>query len=1060
MSNPASILRVCGRLLAFLCLTALATRAAEPAKRTFDLPSGNATTTLKAFVEQSGQEIVYGNDVVKNTQTNAVKGELVPQQALEQMLSGTELVVAQSKGDLLAVKRAPDPKDQRAAQTMIPSDRTDKEGVIELTKITVTGSNIPTAADATASTVIVLGQAQIAATGLETNMLDLLRKQLPSIAGRSNVGTSNANNINQLTLGGSKIAIRNLDTLVLINGVRVATNGANGIKGTNFVDVNMIPAAAVDRVEVLTDGASAIYGSDAVGGVVNFILKSNYQGAEVGGRFAVASGSGNYTERSAHVTAGAAANGISITATVNWAKSDPLFQSDRPFSRDITGKSSVIAGSVGTSTAFLSPNLNSPRDTNPVGLAATAANLAALIANGTYLTATSASIGANNHTSPLTTLLLGSDQRSAIVDGTAQLIGHKLEAFGGLIVNNTKSFFQTPAFGTTLTEPAGAPYNPLKTSFAGVAFSYAPYNFETHENSHALWASGGLRGELGAKWNWETSYTYNLNKVTQNQANVIYKPNLARAVAGGFDASGNAVAGGAYSKVAPGFSESNALVLQPALDPFARTAEVDPKSLQNLFGTTAIKVSSLLASFDFKLVGTPIALPAGDLGIAVGGATRKETITGKPDANSYVTGPTAGLWLGANSFDPYDQSRRVNSVFAELRMPITSATWSLSGAHALDVILAYRIENYSDAGHSHVPKFGIRWQPVDDQLTVRFSYSDSFTAPALYFVSGPTSKVLTGTATLKAALGFSGQVNSKSAGNPDLKPATATTRSAGFVFSPRAIKGLTMSVDYISANQAGVAGGPGAGVILTNVDAVGAASPYINNVAFNNYPGEPGAVLITQPHQLTNYLAAGGAPGNIYLSSVFINLSGSRLRSADVNVAYECPGPADSKFSFSSTATLFMSYQFKASPTSVFYEYSGYATNGGTGQQGTLPKYRVYSVASWSRHHWKLTLANTYVPSVTDIGTGGDTFATSTTLVATKVRSFIAWDANASYTFDQESARNLWSIFRGMKFTVGVNNLANQMPPLAPQAFTDSNVDPAYYGVLGRLVYASATIKF
>ncbi len=1060
MSPLASLQRAAGKILAFLFLASLPLRAAEPAKRSFDLPADDAAVSLKAFAEQSGQEIVYAVDTVRGTRTNAVKGEFLPKDALEQMLAGTDLVSTQSKGGLFAVKKAPDPKDQRAAQITAPNDRPDKEEVTTLAKLTVTGSNIPTAANATASTVVVVGQAQIAATGLDSNMLEILRKQMPSIAGRSNIGASNANNINQLTLGGSAISLRNLDTLILINGQRVATNGSNGIKGRNFVDVNMIPAAAVDRVEILTDGASAIYGSDAVGGVVNFILKSDYQGAEVGSRFAAASGSGNYTERSAHVVVGAATHGVSITATVNWSKNDPLFQSARPFSHDITGKSSVIAGSVGTSTAFLAPNLNSPRDTNPVGLAATAANLAALMANGTYLAATSASIGATNHTSPLTTLLLGSEHRTGLINGTAQLLGHRLEAFGGLIVNNSKSYYQNPAFGTAITVPAGAPYNPLKAAFSGVAFAYAPATSQNHETSHSLWASGGLRGELGSKWNWEASYAYNLNKVEQNQANVIYKPNLARAVAGGYDAAGNPVAGGNYSKLVTGFSESNAMVVQPALDPFALTPEVDPMSLQNLFGTTAVKVSSALASVDFKLVGSPFALPAGDLGIAIGGGDRLERITGKPDANSYVTGPTAAQWIGSNSFDPYDRSRRVTSGFAELRVPVTSPAWSLPGAHALDAILAYRVENYSDAGRSRVPKYGLRWQPVDDQLTVRFSYSDSFTAPALYFVSGPTSQVLTGTATLKAALGFSGQVNSQSSGNPDLKPATASTRSVGFVFSPKAIRGLTVSVDYISANQYGVAGGPGAGVILTNVDAVGAASPYINNIAFNNYPGQPGAVAITQPKQLTNYLAAGGAPGNIYLSSEFINLSGARLRSADINAAYEFTAAGDNKLSFSSTATLFMSYQFKATPTSVFYEYSGYTTNGGTGQQGTLPKYRVYSTANWGRHGWKLTLANTYVPSVTDIGTGGDTFATSTTLVPTKVSSFISWDLIASYTFDKASAQALWRRLRGMKFTLGVNNLANRMPPLAPQAFTDSNVDPAYYGVLGRLGFVSATVKF
>ena len=138
-----------------------------------------------------------------------------------------------------------------------------------------TGSNIPTAADAVAVPVVELGQQDIAETGLNSNLLEILRKRIPAFAGRSNAGNSNATNTNQSTAGGSQIALRNLDTLVLINGRRVATSGINANGGKSFVDINMIPAAAIERMEVLTDGASAIYGSDAIGGVVNIILKSN-----------------------------------------------------------------------------------------------------------------------------------------------------------------------------------------------------------------------------------------------------------------------------------------------------------------------------------------------------------------------------------------------------------------------------------------------------------------------------------------------------------------------------------------------------------------------------------------------------------------------------------------------------------------------------------------------------------------------------------------------------------------------------------------------------------------
>ncbi len=154
-----------------------------------------------------------------------------------------------------------------------------------LEAITVTGSLLPTTPDQVAVSVISLDARQMEQDGISTNPLEILRKAIPSFAGRSNAGTSNANNDNQRTAGGSQLQLRNLPTLILVNGRRVANSGVGGINGKNFVDVNQIPAAAIDHIEVLTDGASSIYGSDAIGGVVNFILKSDYDGIKAGGRY-------------------------------------------------------------------------------------------------------------------------------------------------------------------------------------------------------------------------------------------------------------------------------------------------------------------------------------------------------------------------------------------------------------------------------------------------------------------------------------------------------------------------------------------------------------------------------------------------------------------------------------------------------------------------------------------------------------------------------------------------------------------------------------------------------
>jgi iron complex outermembrane receptor protein len=285
----------------------------------------------------------------------------------------------------------------------------------EVPEIVVTGSLIPTAPDKVAAVVTVVSAEEIAKAGVSTDVLDILRKTVPSFQGRGNTGNSNANNLNQNTAGGAQVQLHNLDTLVLVNGRRLAISGIAAIGGKAFVDVNQIPPSAIDHIEVLADGASAIYGSDAIGGVVNIILKSNYQGADVGLRDGQAEG--DYRERSAYFTAGTSWHDIHVTASGSWAHSDPLYQDRRQFSSPIFGRVSAVPGTIGGATpAILAPGLNTPSATNPTGANATAGSLAALIANGTYFPSTTQAIANTYDISQFQTLLLEQDQKSISVN--------------------------------------------------------------------------------------------------------------------------------------------------------------------------------------------------------------------------------------------------------------------------------------------------------------------------------------------------------------------------------------------------------------------------------------------------------------------------------------------------------------------------------------------------------------------------------------------------------------------------------------------------------------------
>ena len=159
-----------------------------------------------------------------------------------------------------------------AAASLASADETGQ--IQKLEQVIVTGSYIPTPADALAVPVTVVGPHEIEDSGVSTNLLDILRKVAPQFSGNDNIGNENAQGNFTSSYGGAQVALHNLTTLVLIDGRRLAFDPAEAQGGNEFVDLNMIPVAAIDRIELLSDGASALYGSDALAGVINIILKS------------------------------------------------------------------------------------------------------------------------------------------------------------------------------------------------------------------------------------------------------------------------------------------------------------------------------------------------------------------------------------------------------------------------------------------------------------------------------------------------------------------------------------------------------------------------------------------------------------------------------------------------------------------------------------------------------------------------------------------------------------------------------------------------------------------
>jgi iron complex outermembrane receptor protein len=968
-------------------------------------------------------------------------------------------------GALLLQSAAAQSQDSAAAPPPAPPEPAHLETVI------VTGSNLPTTPDAVAVPVTSLDADQLQQNGVTANPLEVLRKAIPSFAGRSNAGNSNANNNNQNTAGGSQLQLRNLPTLVLINGRRAATSGIGAVNGKNFVDVNQIPSAAIDHVDVLTDGASSIYGSDAIGGVVNFVLKSNYQGLEAGGRVA---GGADYGERSAYLLGGKGWSGGQFTAAASFSQTDPLFQNERAFTSPKYGVTSSIPGVVASSssspTAILAPGLNSPSQTNPTGTAATAGSINDLIANGTYLATTPAAISGAFNVAPYQQLLLKQEQDSFYGSASQSIFGRKLEFFGDALVSRSKSSTRfLPVAMTGITVAQGAPYNPVAGSVSGVTFADLDKPHQFFNTVTAWRLTTGLRGDISHDWNWEAGLVYSQSDVEQHQTNLIFKPNLALAIAGGYDAQGNAVTGGGYSLVYGGFSKSGTpSVLQPALDPFARSGGLSAAMLANLYGTEVIDATSRLASFDAKLVGTLAELPAGKVGVAVGGGVRREELSGHADANGRVTDPLTGStsatagndqeWQGGTFADPFSKGRSIDSLFTEVRVPLTSAKWNVTGFYAFDLTAAVRAEKYSDAGYSTVPKAGFRWQPLDKQLTLRGTYARSFTAPTLYAEYGPTDRRQVGPAVIQGVFGssYSGMpFNGEDGNNPALQPAKSTSRTIGFTFKPKAVPGLTMALDYSDIALSGFQGGIGFNNILTSINTLGSASPFFNNLSINAYPGDAGSANpFVNPGDLKNYLTGAGGQGdpakanNLYAVDQFRNLGELIERSFALSLEYLIPTDHYGTFTLATQGANFRSFQFKSLPSAASQELAGFATNSGV-FGGTLPKYRFFNSLDWTYHNWDWTVGNTYVSSVSDIGPTG-------TAPPVHVSSYYTFDTRLAHDWHFDDLHYL----RTVTLAMGVNNIANRMPPLSPHAFTDNNADVSTYSPIGRLIYGTAVLKF
>jgi len=261
-----------------------------------------------------------------------------------------------------------------------------------------------------------------------------------------------------------------------------------------------------------------------------------------------------------------------------------------------------------------------------------------------------------------------------------------------------------------------------------------------------------------------------------------------------------------------------------------------------------------------------------------------------------------------------------------------------------------------------------------------------------------------------------------------------------------------VTADYSYITLSGFQGGAGFNNILTSINSLGSASPFFNSLAVGGFPGAGGVDSFTTPGSLLSYLTGAGGKGNpaqaaqLYLVDYFRNLAQLLEESWNTTVNYSIPTQNAGTFALATNGTIFTSFQFNPGIAGLPVVQGAGASNNASVFGGTLPRYRFYTTVDWTYRDLEVTLANTFASGVDDRGGSG-------TLPPIRVSDYATWDLRTAYDWRGGKVKDL-------KFALGINNLANRMPPLDPRVFTDNNADVSTYSPIGRFIYGTVTIGF
>ena len=903
-----------------------------------------------------------------------------------------------------------------------------EEAADAVEKIEVTGSRIRRTDIEGANPVTVMSRVDIEKFGV-TSIGDVLQA-IPSAGSAINTNNNNGGN------GTTTINIRGIGsnrTLVLVNGKRWAP----GLGGS--VDLNNIPAAIIERIEVLKDGASAVYGSDAIAGVVNIITRQDFEGVQASG-YVGQWDEGDGNKEQWDIGFGTANDKGNVYFNISYVEEEPTLAGDREISAVPTfGTPEGFGGSSAPPqgrffTFDQDGNAFSQQGDGNGGLEPWVEPTSRFnFAPFNYLSTpqertniyTQARYELTDNVSVNVTGFYGNRKSEQALAPTPLFIG---TAFGdtGFTLSADNPFSPYDFDVTTDQDVLDADPNAREMFLFGRRMMEAGFR-SFKQNVDQFQFNGGFDGVFefaDREFFWDVNYTY--ADITQNTSTegLLNMDRVARAIGDPANCTGDCVPlnlfGGAPEVIGEGS------ITQEMLDYITFTAQDE--------------LNSSLESYSANISGEVMELPAGYLAFAAGYEKRWQSGYDQPDA-IIAAGITSG-----NARLPTSGAFSVEEAYLELAVPLLS---DMPGVEQLDLELATRYSDYSNFGDTTNSKVGLKWR-INDDLLVRGTWSEAFRAPSLTeLFSGnsdafpPLTDPCNGGAAANPNLpGCAGipasyqqpnsQIRITTGGNANLQAEEAESFTYGFVYSPEAVEGLSITFDVFDIEVDNAVSSVGAQTIL-------------------NACAETGETLCS--------LITRGSGGNVVdLFNGQINLGGQTTSGFDYNVAYNFETEyGDFRVNWDGTYIDERSLIVvdPVSGTSETFNDAGQA-----GDRDVVPRLRTNLSLTWNYDDWTANWLMRYIGNTTELCQidGGELdqqlCSDPVDPAAEEGNSFNELEAMAYHDVSLGYAVN-----DNLRITVGVNNLFDTDPEVSYSTFANS-FDPSMYEIPGQFFYSRVNLNF